>query len=72
LLQFLIHMQHQRHERWQQRLISILEYPPGRGRTCGAGSSCGCWFFWAKPGKRKYFRELKSEEVLRELNAAFG
>jgi hypothetical protein len=72
LLRFVVHVQRQRHEWWHYRLVSVLGAPLGSPAEVRRRIESRLFIFGARPGRRKYPRESRSERLLAEFEAAFG
>ncbi len=72
LLRFLVHMLRQRHAWWRHRLVSVLGRPLGSPAEVRRRIELRLFIFGASRGRRKYARVSAREQLLKELEEAFG
>ncbi len=72
LLRFLVQVLRQRHEWWRHRLVSVLGRPLGPPAEVRRRIELRLFIFGASPGRRKYPRVSTREQLLKELEEAFG
>jgi len=70
-LQFLVHIQRQRHEWWKHRLVAVLG-PVGGPADVRRKIEARLFIFGAKPGQRKYPRQTRREPTFKEFLDAVG
>jgi hypothetical protein len=66
-LQFLVYIQRQRHEWWQQRLVAVLGRPLGGPADVRRKIEARLFLFGAKAGNRKYPRQTPKEQAFEQL-----